>query len=198
MKKRITVPRDLRKKAAVGVLWKFIKFAIALAVTLVFLDLIYQSLSKTDIGNISGTIFVILVIPFIYCRFPMNLIDRDWYGEIIGFETKNNERRLFDKRDKIDSFEIHALIREPNGKLHTCRIYDDGQSHTNQEQVYKAGDKVVHVYGMDYLMPVRDNKERSTVCTYCGFKHPYGTKLCRECGCSMDIKVETVSKRKLK
>ena len=198
MKKRIIVPRDLRKKAALGILWKVIKFAIALYITYVFIDLIYQSLSKTDIGNVSGTVFVILVIPFIYCRFPMNLIDRDWYGEVIGFETKNNEYSLFDKRDKIDPFEIHAIIRETGGKLHMCRIYDEGQSNTNCEKLYRVGEKVVHIYGMEYLVPIRENKNLSTLCAYCGSKHPVGTKLCSECGCSMEIIIEDSVKGKKK
>lgn len=194
--KKIIVPKDLRKKAAIGVLWRLIKLAIALAVTFVFIDMVYHSLSETDVGNVSGTIFVVIIIPFIICGVPMKLIERDWYGEIIGFETKNNEKQTFDKRDNIDGYELHALVREPNGILHTCRIYDDGHNHYDQEKVYRVGEKVVHVYGMKYLMPVRENSEQSTACVYCGFKAPVGTKVCGECGCSMDIRIEDIAKRK--
>ena len=193
--KKVTVPRDIRRKARRTLYSRLIRLAFYLLISYVIIDYIYEGLQTTDFRNISGTLFALLIVPFWISGVPMKLIDRDWYGEIIKIELENNDPREIDN-NSVAPISLTALIRTSDGKLYEKEIFDEGEYFFGErERVYKKGDKVVHVRWADYLMPVRSEADsRPTACVICGYKSPKESKCCRSCGASMNIKVTDIKK----
>ena len=181
--KKISVPKQIRKIAAIRILERFLLLAVLLLVAYVFADYVIKNIyEEANFGNYSFTLFFIYIIPFWLSKIPKKLFDRDWYGEILSFETNNHEFKFFDGKDKREKFSLHALIKEPNGKLHTHRI--------NKEKLFKPGDKVIHVYGMDYITPIRTpSNPGKIVCVCCGGDNETELKHCRYCACTLDVKL---------
>ncbi len=191
--KKITVPKSVRKQAVLRMLKRFLLLLVYLIPTYFIADYASKAMYKdANFGNISFTFAFIYAIPFLASGIPLKLFDRDWYGEILSFEIKNAKDRDIDvlNRRKAPITET-ALIKAQSGKLYKVPIYDDGELfYGNREKVYRVGDKVIHIYGTDYITPHHhETSDRPIVCVVCGHKSPNGTKNCRHCGVSLEIKV---------
>ena len=187
--KKIIVPKYLRKKALFRILKRLPIFILVMWMVdcvVEYISLSIYTASGNNIGNISTVFAFLYCIPFLVSGIPLKLIDSDWYGEIILFDVKNNKKNSAGDGAGITQ---EAMIELPNGKLKTVKIYDEGELfYGNREKVYNVHDKVIHVYGMDYLMPVRTlHKELPTVCVVCGCKNPCEDKVCKDCGAPLDI-----------
>lgn len=195
--KKLIVPKSVRKRARSIVYERIVRLIIYLLLAYIIIDFIYSGLQKTNFGNLSTTVFFLLIIPFWISGVPMKLIDRDWYGEIIKIELENNDPYKIDNHSQAP-VSVKALVKTSDGKLYEKEIYDEGEYFSGErDNVYRVGDKVLHVRWTDYLSPVRScNTSRPTACVICGCKSPTSERVCRSCGCSMDIKVIEVSKKK--
>ena len=189
--KKIIVPKSVRKRARRGVYERFVKLFLYMIPAYIIFDYTYSGLKTTDLGNLSTSVAVLFVIPFVLAGIPMKLIDRDWYGEIIKIELKNNDPAKIDNYSK-EPVDVTALCKSQEGKLYEVRIYDEGEFFSGErDNVYKVGDKVVHVKWTEYLRPVRViDKERPVACVVCGHKSSSDESTCRYCGSSLEITVE--------
>lgn len=186
--KKITVPKEIRKQGRKMVYSRVIRLIFYLILAYIVADYIYDGLKTTNFGNLSATIFFIVLIPFWVSGVPLKLIDKDWYGEIIRIDLKNS------KPEKIDTHEqppvtLTALVKTEDGKLYERPIYDEGEYfYGERENVYKVGDKVVHIRWTHYLSPVRTKAdERPIACFICGCKSAPGTKICRSCSSPLEV-----------
>lgn len=190
--KKIIVPKSVRKTVVFAFIKRFILLLLYLVIAYVFIDYVLASMyADANMGNLSFTVFVFLVIPFVLSGIPVKFFDRDWYGEIISVDLKNAEPKDIDNHSKA-AISQTALIKAANGKLYKRKIFDEGALFYNdRENVYNVGDKVIHVYGTDYLMPIRTiEKNKPTVCVVCGNKSPLEKSVCRCCGCSLEIRLD--------
>lgn len=196
--KKIIVPKSLRKRAIINALKRLPKFLIIMwmvdcVVEYISLSIFYAA--GNNMGNLS-TVFVLLYsLPFLISGIPLKLIDSDWYGEIISIELTNEPKTNQAQKASITQT---ALIKMPNGRLKTHKIYDEGELfYGNRVKVYNVHDTVIHVYGMDYLTPIRTlRKDLPIVCVACGYKSSCETKICSHCGNSMEVHLEDTSNKK--
>ena len=180
--KKIYIPKQIRKIAAIRIIERFLLLAVLLLVAYVFADYVNENLHESNLGNYSFTLFFIYIIPFWACKIPKKLFDHDWYGEILSFETNNHEFKNYGWKDEKDKCSIHALIKEPNGKLRTHRV--------SNEKLFKPGDKVIHVSQMDYITPIRTPlNPGDIVCVVCGGDNETELTKCRYCGCDLGVKL---------
>lgn len=196
--KKIIVPKSVRKTVVFAFIKRFILLLIYLAIAYVFIEYVFASMyAEANIGNISFTVFFFLIIPFIASGIPVKFFDSDWHGEIISIELKNAAPKDIDNHSKA-AISQTALIKASNGKLYKRKIFDEGALFYNdREKVYRVGDKVIHVYGTDYLMPVRTiEKHKPTVCVVCGNKSDLEKKVCRCCGCSLEVRIDQKEAKK--
>ena len=195
--KRVIVPKDIRKKARRIIYERIIKLIIYLFLAYIVIDFIYTGLQKTNFGNLSTTLFAILIVPFWISGVPLKLIERDIYGEIIKIELKNNAPEKIDNHS-APSVSMTALVKSQEGKLYEFPIFDEcDYFYGERERVYSVGDKVVHVCRTEYLAPIRDSdSEKPLVCVICGSKYRNKTERCRSCGASLNIITEEMGKKK--
>ena len=188
--KKVIVPKDVRKRARRTLYSRLANLAFLLTFAYVIIDYIYEGLKTTNFGNLSATIFLILIVPFWISGVPIKLMEPDWYGKIIMTELENNDPAKVDNHS-VPPISVKVLVRTSDGKLYEREVFDEGEFfYGERERVYKEGDRVVHVRWTDYLMPVRDEKDdRPVACVICGNKSKKGSKSCRCCGSSLCIKV---------
>ena len=192
--KKIIAPSSVKKRVRIDILKRFAMLLICSAVAYVIADYVIQiTPSDAKQGQINSvlSIVLIMIVPFILSGIPLKLIDKSWYGEILHLEVVTANDNEIDVPDKIPITQT-ALIRTPSGKLYKREIYDEGTIlHDNSGEIYRVGDTVAHIYGTQYLAPIRIfNKDRPNVCVYCGHKDVDENKICRNCGCSTDIRLE--------
>ena len=196
--KKIIVPKSLRKTVFIRILKKFMILLIGLWIADCFAEYVYLYTieESRNMGNLSFSLVILYVIPFLISGIPLKLIDSDWYGEIILIEVVKPKRWDIDSFKK-NEFALNALIKTQTGKLKSFRIIDEGEIfYGNRENVYKVGDKVLHIYGTNFITPVRKlDKHKPIVCVECGTKNEYGTKICRACGSSMEILLADTNER---
>lgn len=194
--KKLIVPKSVRRRAAIDKAFYLLKFAIMLAIAYVVADYVYRTMMVTNFGNVSTTVFLIMIIPFFVCKFPGSLIDSDFVGEIISIETKNNTFNYNEGRRIVPKISQYALVRTEKGKLHTMPIFDQGELAFGRRKMYSVGTKVLHVYGCEHLRPLNlTDKEKPIICVVCGYNSPADSECCQNCGCSLDIKVVDKEKK---
>lgn len=193
MKRKITkiyAPPSVRRYARKCTAVRFVKLFCYLLVAYIIVDYIYADLKNTNFGNLSTTVFFIYFVPFVLSGIPMKLFDRDWYGEIIKLELKNNPPEKIDNHSMMP-IKQKALIRSRDGKLYEWKIFDEGEYfYGEREHVYNIGDSVIHVRGTDYITPIIKEGEKSPiVCVVCGNKSQNGTEFCRHCGYPLGVRL---------
>lgn len=188
--KKIVVPKSVRKQVIIWMIERFILLLVLLFVAYIIADYALRSMyEEANIGNLSFTIFFIYIFPFVISKIPQKLFDRDWYGEIIGFDTDNHEFQFFDGRDRREKITITALIKEKNGKLHRQKIGD--------EKLYRVGTRVIHIYGTEHLVPYDKSKpDMPKVCPICSNQNSCYVQLCKNCGVSLETELVDMQKRK--
>ena len=142
------------------------------------------------------TVSVLLILPFIISGFPLKLINSATYsGKILKVDIYtqtynadgNASRMTYGSRRHKSIAEL--LIEEDTRHLNkevskNIHIKDHGYS-----ELYKAGDRIVHVYGTDYIKIISNHPDTPTVCVVCGAKNKVKTGNCCNCSHSLDIKV---------
>lgn len=192
-RQRLIVPKDVRKKARKQVYERLVILIIGLVVAYVIVDYIYPGLSSDTnfgFGNLSTTIAVIFVIPFLISGIPFRVIDRDYFGEIIRIDITNNKTKWMGYHT-VSYTRRMALIKTKEGKLYEKDIEYKGDIYSGDtQQIYSVGDKVIHVRRTDHLYPVREGKDdRPVVCVICGTTAQVGRKKCGCCGASLEISI---------
>ena len=196
--KKVIVPKTVKRKVRTSIILRFARLILSLGISYVILDYFYEGLKEAELGNASTVVFVLLVVPFWACGVPAKLIDRSYYGEIIKIELENIN--MLDKVEKYDhnrsGVRVKALVRASDGKLYEHEVFDEGEYFWGERtRVYEVGDKVIHAYGTKYLAPQRTPaKPKSLACVWCGTKSPYETKVCRDCGCSLEFEIINIKK----
>lgn len=193
--KKVIAPPSVKKKVRIQILKRFLLLLVYSAVAYVIADYVFKiTPSDAEQGSINTILSFVLImaVPFILSGIPLKLIDKSWYGEILEFETSTARPEEIDTHSKMEITQT-ALIRTPSGKLYKHTLYDEGiLFHDNSGEIYRVGDTVAHVYGTEYLAPIKTalDKGRPDVCVFCGHKSTDENKICRNCGCSVDIRLK--------
>lgn len=202
--KKVEVPKSVKAKVSREIAKRFIWLLVLLVIAFVIADWMaadnVENLNFKSAGPLTMTV-IIYVLPFIISGVPLKLIDKSWYGKIISIETESVKDRNSGSEpvDRNHFLKQTALIKTSKGKLYEKKIYDEGTLlHENGGEVYSVGDTVAHIYGTDYLVPIRDKNDtkKCVVCAYCGCKSPGGTTECHNCGCSTEISLVDSQKAK--
>ena len=148
-------------------------------------------------------IVLINMVPFFISKFPKNLIDKSWSGEIIAvnIETKSDAFSAGGKTHSYTKHQIMLDVKKENGKIEKIKIKEVGEHNTvitkqlgyavpNQGDIkaftnyYSEGDKIYHFYGLKYYYVDKKNVDRSD-CVVCGCENKKDRETCISCGYSI-------------
>lgn len=195
--KKIIVPEDLKKIGLNKIIGRIVAFEILLVASVFIIYFADDWFSKISIENKVITYIFFFILPFALSGFPHKLIDKTWSGTVVKAEIRrvsvkdyysryNFSRKwmpvvdvLKDKDDFVTETTTNVKLKE-NGDL----------------DMYSKGDKVIHVYGCDYLYVMPKKATDPVVCVVCGMKN-YNKEdnarnrgYCKSCGHSLDIRFE--------
>jgi len=190
--KKIIVPKSVKKYVAKQVAKRFLILAIGLAVGFLIIEMFIDELLGTYVGNWATFSLLILLVPFWISGVPLKLIDRSWYGTILSMDIKHEDvDNDLKNRRSLSQFSQHVLIKDSRGKLHYEEIFDEGEIFEGRDKYYKVGDRVVHVYGTEYIRPMhKEELKLPKVCVVCGHKSAHTETECQNCKRSLEIYLE--------
>lgn len=189
---KIQVPMDIKLHVRKKVIKKIVLWAVLTLAVLVLIMLFGERCFYrfSDFGKF--VIYVLLVlIPMVSLKM-YKLIDRSWYGTIEKIEIKyttDSERSFKPTRETRYTKETVYFYVKTDGKLLVYKAYEYPANTRNISSYYRQGDKVVHIYGTDYIQIIGDRCE-SVICTVCGMMNPNELKECQSCHHTLKIDTE--------
>ncbi len=194
--KKVVVPEDIRQLVKHKILLRLLYLVIWFVPALIAIYLCYKNTINHDSVNYLITVSVFLILPFVISGFPLKLIDSatysgkilkvDIYTQTFNADGKASIMRRSSMRHKnITELLIEEDTRHLNKEV-AKNIYIKNHGYS---ELYKAGDRIVHVYGTDYIKIISNDPNIPTVCVVCGAKNKVKNGKCCNCGHSLDIKV---------
>lgn len=194
--KDIFLPQDIKKYVRKKVLSKVLYF-ILLELVAFFVNFVTF---KTFNSIVDGWIHVLIIIaiqliPFAISKFPFNLIDKSWSGEVVSvdIETKPDAfmeggRPIYYTKHEIilgvkreDGNVIKIVAKEVGEKRHVGFSPPNAGNIKLYIDYYSVGDKVYHFYGIKNYYIVRNNALLND-CIICGAQNPTDRDNCFNCG----------------
>ena len=195
--KKIIVPEDLKKIGRNKIIGRVVAFEILLVASVLILYFADDWFNTVSVENKVITYIFFLAFPFVLSGFPHKLIDKTWSGTVVKSEVKTLVTRGF--------FESGPLKRRNYNFVYVVKDDEDFDTETvtnvkvredGHLDLYNKDDKVIHVYGCDYLYVMPKKATDPVVCVLCGMKN-YNEEdnagnrgYCKSCGHSLDIRFE--------
>ncbi len=194
--KKVIVPEDIRQFVRHKILVRLLYLAICFVPALIAIYFYYKNTINHNSVNYIITVSILLILPFIISGFPYKLIDSATYsGKILKVDiytqTFNADGKAsIMRRSSIRHKNItEVLIEEDTRHLNKEVAKNIHIKNHGYSELYKAGDRIVHVYGTDYIKIISNHPDTPTVCVVCGAKNKVKTGNCCNCSHSLDIKV---------
>ena len=196
------LPKDIQRHVRNHVLKCVIPFAV-LEITLIFIlaFLGHMLFSTSVIGFRILCYFLVLIVPFFITKFPLKLIDRSWYGEIIQVDIKSRTVVYGSTRLNLRNEQaVLLMIKTPEREvLHKEALIcdqapqrpgvQDGEliksKLENHATEYQVGDTVYHFYGLKQLLVIHKNKYEFSRCLICSQNNAGDRDICWHCGHSL-------------
>ena len=195
--KKIIIPEDLKKLGRKKIIARIVAFEVLLLCSVLILYFADGWLSTVSFENKVITYIFLLILPFALSGFPLKLIDKTWSGTVVKSEVKTLVTRKFFEEGSLRrrNYNFVYVVKDDNGfeaeAVTNVKIKEDGYL-----DFYNKDDKVVHVYGCDYLYVMPKKATDPVVCVVCGMKN-YNKEdnagnrgYCKSCGHSLDIRFE--------
>ncbi len=180
------LPKDLKRfsirKVLVRIIPCFILTAAIAGVLIAWGDVIL----KTDVLPFKISAYILfLSIPFVACGVPFKLINRSYYGTIEGVDIKT----VYSSKDtvRVANRLIHRAnayyldIKTDDGKSLNIKIDEKYTDIIGDRHLYKAGDRVFHLYGSKQIIVLPTDREETLRCPICGYTNEKENDTCREC-----------------
>ncbi len=192
MKKKLTIPEDLRAYAEKMFFRKFAPFVILETLFIVVLIFFGDSIFGIIDGRAAITVcyIITLILPFLITGFPFKLIDRTIYGVVENIEVVQAMTAYKDSAEGMmtcDNLVIH--IKNYDGKAIKRTVKKSSADGDNKDRGlhedrylsdrYAIGDKVFHLYGTKRYVRIGQD---SIDCAICDCRNDTSSDTCRSCG----------------
>jgi len=195
--KKIIIPEDLKKIGRNKIIGRIVAFEILFVASVIILYFAANWLSTFSFENKIITYIFFLVLPFVLSGFPHKLIDKTWSGTVVKAEIRRvlckdyNYKYWYGKKWKP----VVDVLKDKDDFV-TETTTNVNLKENGDLDMYNKGDKVVHVYGCNYLYVMPKKATDPVVCVVCGMKN-YNEEdnagnrgYCKSCGHSLDIRFE--------
>ncbi len=187
----LNLPADLKKFARVSKLKPVLVFVLCELISLLSFfftkDFMYQTeyIAKY---NIIGHVFyaVIFLIPFFISGIRQAFSDKTYLGEVekVKVTTTQDYQRAF--KPSIDTGykrnTIYLYVRDENGDVEKRKVYSTRAKQDQELDYFKAGDRVLHIYGSKYTVIIPKPSDTMAQCAVCGITTDINKGYCHKCG----------------
>ena len=195
--KKIIIPEDLKKIGRNKIIGRIVAFEILFVASVLILYFADDWFNTVSIENKIITYIFFLVLPFVMSGFPHKLIDKTWSGTVVKAEIRRvlckdyNYKYWYGKKWKP----VVDVLKDKDDFV-TETTTNVNLKENGDLDMYSKGDKVIHVYGCEYLYVIPKKATDPVVCVVCGMKN-YNKEdnarnrgYCKSCGHSLDIRFE--------
>lgn len=191
--KEIIIPADIKEYVNKKVfkkisLWLIMTIAITLLIVF-FGDTFFSRLNNT----VKVGLYVLLLIIPVFISKPYELKDNSFYGLITKIEVKNTVDSERGFRPTIETLyrkeTVYFYIKLKNGKTIKRKAFEQHANNNNMSKYYSVGDRVLHIYGTDYLQIINKNVDKK-ICVICGTSNPAANDSCAFCRHTLNIRID--------
>ncbi len=195
--KKIIVPEDLKKIGRNKIIGRVVAFEILFVASVLILYFADDWFNTVSVENKVITYIFFFALPFVLSGFPHKLIDKTWSGTVVKSEVKTLVTRRFFEAGSLKRRNYNFVYVVKDDKdfdteaVTNVKIQEDGYL-----DLYNEGDRVIHIYGCNYLYVMPRKATDPVVCVVCGMKN-YNEEdnagnrgYCKCCGHSLDIRFE--------
>lgn len=197
----MTLPADIVKYIKKKIIRCVVVFLLLQCVTIAISALTWNYFaSRVPLAFHIGIIILINAVPFFVAKFPKNLIDSAWSGEIVAVNIKTKSKP-FSAGGKVFPYTSHQIIldvKRDNGKVISIMVREIGEPNNvitqllgytvpNQGDIkafieyYSIGDKIYHFYGLKHYYLEKEKKD-FCICVICGAENKNSREKCVDCG----------------
>lgn len=194
--KEIKIPADIKKYISKKVFKKisfWLIMTIAIALLIVFFgDTFFSRLNNT----VKVGLYVLLLIIPVFISKLYDLKDNSFYGCITKIEVKNTVDSERGFRPTIETLYrkeiVYFYIKLKNNKTIKRKVFEQHANNNNMSKYYSVGDRVLHIYGTDFLQIINKNVDKK-ICVICGTSNPAANDDCAFCRHSLNIQIDDFS-----
>ena len=202
--KNISLPKDIQRYVRKKIISNVLYFVFLEALAAALNCFTFNSLSsKLEAGLHALMMIALQIVPFVISRFPFNVIDKTWCGEVVAvnIETKNDAFFAGGKTHSYTNHQIMLDVKKENAKIVTITAKEVGEPNPetrgllgytvpNQGDIkafindYSEGDTVYHFYGIPHYYIAKKQSDKND-CVICGTQNSSERDTCLNCGYSL-------------
>lgn len=187
---KITVPADIKKYVTKNTVKKITHWLLlTMFIGLLIAWFGERCFSRLNIGFKYTIYAALLVWPFFISK-TYKLFDRSWCGEIVDINSEySTDSELSFKPTRENRFlkeTVYFSLKTADGKIVRKKALESRANPHNISKYYKIGNRVLHIYGTNYIQVKSENAEK-TICVVCGTAAPADNKQCPTCGHTLNI-----------
>ena len=196
------LPKDFKKYVITGICCRLLICFAALTAFIV-LAAIYgdEFLFRTEqLSNNKVFVYILIcgLICFV-CGVPKRFFDSTFTGTVekvsvvSGYDSEARGQRQSPINSRTVSHRafkavntVFITVRTSKNKLLTRKVYCEGSGNgTNYDDLFKAGDKVFHLFGTKHYVNLSKSNTQKITCPVCGSQNPIENSSCGYCGHSL-------------
>ena len=128
---------------------------------------------------------VVMAVPFILTGVPFKLFDRTYCGTVERVDVETTVDSDAKSKPTWQTLYwrniVYLTVRCEDGKLIKSKVQSERVSAHHNEDLFKAGDKVFHLYGSKYTVILPKKSDTHVECAVCGSSNNIENDRCRNC-----------------
>lgn len=176
-------------KYILSTIWKKSRMClICLAILSTVIIFWGEYIFPTKYVEIRGISYIIvLLLPCILTKFPLNLIDSTYCGtieKVIVKTGKDNEYINPVLWNGLSTYSVNTtylILKSPSGQIFKQKVGIEKGTSGQYVDKYHEGDVVFHLYGTNQVIVLPKESDENTQCAVCGTVNPVENDQCRNC-----------------
>ena len=183
-----TLPREIRtairKKKALRIIRFLLATLLITVIIVIWGDTIF-SLPEDLIAFKYSCYAVLLISPFFFTKVYLIFTDTNYTGEVKRVNivsTVDSKSSVRPSRENLyGKNEIHLTVEDQTGRILEKKVSEAPSNFSANLEMYKVGDKVLHLHGTDITIVLPIAKDAHCRCAMCGWSNDKSNDICTHC-----------------
>lgn len=139
---------------------------------------------------------VLLISPIFFTKVYLVFTDANYTGEIKDVNIVSVTDSKSSVKPSLEQLyrknEIHLTVEDETGKILEKKVYEAPSAFNANLEMYKVGDKVLHLHGTDITIVLPTEKDTRCCCSMCGWSNNKLNDICTHCGLPLIKSIESL------
>lgn len=179
------IRKVIRKKKALRI-FLYLMTTILIAVVIGMWGDVIFSMPESYSAFKYSCYVVLLILPIFLTKVYLVFTDASYAGRVKEVNIVSVVDSKSSVRPSLESLyrknEIHLTVEDETGRIFVRKVYESPSTFNANLEVYKVGDKVMHLYGTDITIVLPTEKDTHCCCSMCGWSNNKLNDVCTRCG----------------